>query len=231
VIVSFAGRLIQDESIAIASITSYVFSHLQQKRIVANMKEDKYDIFSQLDREIGRDLSGWRRDIIANFEKCLLAAYEIEEGKTDEPLNLTDPTVRQAIRSHAIDLFKDDWMESEASPQKGDFISVTGESYWHTQGNENDVPTLRKLPAEYKLQGAVAYWDIQPYVDQEGLELDAHTNPQLIFRYLRPFGVQLVIDHPTLTNEAGTSLPVHHERAYLPIHYEQTELRTYGYSQ
>lgn len=192
------------------------------------MKEDEHDIFSQLDHEIGRDLSDWRRDIIASFEKCCLVAYDIEEAKTDEPLNLTDPTVRQAIRSHVIDFLAADWVDSEASPHQGDFISVTGESYWHTQGSENDVPTLRKLPSGYKLQGVMAYWDIQPYIDQEGLEVDAHTSPQLIFQHLRPFGIQLVLDNPSVMNGAGVLLPVHHERAYIPLHYEQARLKVYS---
>lgn len=191
------------------------------------MKEDEYDIFSKLDNEIGRDLSGWRSDIIACFEKCCTVAYDIEEVRTGAPLNLTDPSVRQAVRSHIIDFLTADWTDLEASPHPGDFISVTGESYWHTQGSDNDVPVLHKLPAGHKLQGTVAHWDIRPYVDQEGLELDVHTNPELISGHIGLFGVHLILDNPTLTDDAGALLPVRYSQAYVPIHYKQAKLKTY----
>ena len=192
------------------------------------MGENEYDIFSRLDREIGHDLATWRHDILARFEACCRAAFEIEEAKTNEPLNLTDPTVYQAIKSHVIDFLITDWIDHEASPRPGDLISATGKSYWYTQDGNDGVLTALRLPAGHKVQGTLTHWDILPYIDEEGLEADAHKHPELIYKFFRPFGVHFILDNPTLTNEAGTLLPIHPERVYLPIHYEQSELRVYG---
>lgn len=190
------------------------------------MEGNEYDIFFELEREIGRDLSQWRRSIVASFEKCCLAAYQIEEAKA-EPLDLTDPAVRESIKKHIIDFLINDWIESKESPHPGDFISVTGGSYWHTLDNETGEMATFRLPIGYKIEGPLRHWDIKPYVDEAGLEVSAHRNPELALRHTHPFGLHLILDHPTIINDAGTILPISPKQAYLPIHYSRTTLKSF----
>lgn len=190
------------------------------------MEGNEYDIFSELEREIGRDLSQWRRSIIASFEKCCLASYKIEEAKA-EPLDLTDPAVRESIKSHTIDFLIAKWIDSKESPHPGDFISVTGESYWHTLDSDNGEMTTFRLPIGYKIQGSLLHPDVLPYIDEAGLAVGAHRDPELALRHTHPFGLHLVLSNPTITNEEGNLLPIYPEHVYLPIHYARAELRLY----
>lgn len=190
------------------------------------MEGNEYDIFFELEREIGRDLSQWRRSIIASFEKCCLAAYQIEESR-GEPLDLTDPAVRESIKKHIIDFLINDWIESKESPHPGDFISATGGSYWHTSDNETGEMTIFRLPIGYKIEGPLRHWDIKPYIDESGLEVGAHRNPELASRHTHPFGLHLILDHPTIISDAGTILPISPEQVYLPIHYSRTTLKSF----
>lgn len=190
------------------------------------MEGNEFDIFSRLEHEIGRDLSIWRHAILERYEVCYRVALEIEESKTNEPLDLNDPTASQAIRSRILDFLVSEWSDLEASPQPGDFISVTGESFWHAFDDDGELMTF-KLLAGHKVQGTLAFWDILPYIDEAGLGFDAHRSPELIAKYLRPFGVHLVLDSPTITDEHGAPIPISPERVYLPIHYEQAELSLY----
>ncbi|MNH50331.1 hypothetical protein D3C73_19450 [compost metagenome] len=190
------------------------------------MEGNEYDIFSELEHEIGRDLSQWRRDIIASFERSCLAAYEIEEAKTD-PLNLTDPAVRESVRKQIIDFLIAEWIDAKESPRPGDFISVAGESYWHTLDSSNgDLETFR-LPIGYKIQGSLLHWDVLPYIDEAGLEAHAHRDPELVYKHTHPFGLHLILADPTITNEHGNLMPIYPEQVYLPMHYERATLRLY----
>jgi hypothetical protein len=191
------------------------------------MEGNEYDIFSELEHEMGRDLTQWRRHIIACFERCCLAAFEIEEVKAD-PLDLTDPMVRESIKRHTIDFLISDWIDAKDSPRPGDFISVTGESYWHTIDDANREMTTFRLPMGYKIEGPLLHWDIFPYIDEAGLEEHVHRDSELAYRYTHPFGLHLILDHPTITNDVGTLLPIHPERVYLPIHYERAQLKVYS---
>ena len=190
------------------------------------MEGNEYDIFSQLEREMGRDLTQWRRHIVARFEKCCLAAYEIEEAKSD-PLDLTDPVVYESIKRHTIDFLIADWIEDKESPHPGDFISVTGESYWHLRDENNGEMTTRRLPIGYKIEGSLMHWDVLPYIDQVGLQLQAHRNPELAYQHTHHFGLHLILDNPTITTDTGRLLEIHPEQIYLPIHYEQATLKSY----
>lgn len=178
---------------------------------------------------MGRDLSFWRRDIISRFEVCCRVAFEIEEAKTDEPLDLTDPTVAQAIRRHVIDFLLADWMSLDDSPNESDFISATGESFWHTLDDTNGDLKTFKLETGHKIEGTLAHWNILPYIDEAGLDDDAHRHPELITKHLRHFGLHLVLDHPLLTDEQGAPVPIIPERIYLPIHYERAQLKRYSH--
>jgi hypothetical protein len=190
------------------------------------MEGNEYDIFSELEREIGRDLSQWRRSIVASFEKCCLAAYEIEEAKTD-PLNLTDPVVRESIKRHTIDFLIADWIDDKDSPHPGDFISVTGETYWHIRDEDSGEMTTRRLPIGYKIEGSLMHWDVLPYIDEAGLEMHVHHDPELAYRHTHHFGLHLILDHPTIISDAGTILPISPEQVYLPIHYSRTTLKSF----
>lgn len=190
------------------------------------MEGNEYDIFSELEHEIGRDLSQWRCSIIASFEKCCLAAYEIEEAKGD-PLDLTDPVVRESIKRHTIDFLIAEWIANKDSPHPGDFISVTGGSYWHVRDEDSGEMTVRRLPIGYKIGGSLMHWDVLPYIDEAGLEGNVHHDPELAYRHTHHFGLHLILDHPTITSDAGNLLPIHREQIYLPIHYARTELRCY----
>lgn len=190
------------------------------------MEGNEYDIFFELEREIGRDLSQWRRSIVTSFEKCCLAAYQIEESKAG-PLNLTDPAVRESIKKHIIDFLINDWIDSKESPHPGDFISATGGSYWHTSDNETGEMTIFRLPIGYKIEGPLRHWDIKPYIDEAGLEVGAHRNPELASKHTHPFGLHLILDHPTIISDAGTILPISPEQVYLPIHYSRTTLKSF----
>lgn len=190
------------------------------------MEENEYDIFSQLEHEIGRDLSQWRRGIIASFEKCCLAACKIEETKAGS-LDLGDPSVRESIKRHTIDFLINDWIDSKESPHSGDFISVTGGSYWHTLDSSNGEMETFRLPIGYKIQGPLLHWDILPYIDEAGLGAGAHRDPALTYKHTHPFGLHLVLDNPTITNEEGNLMPIYPEYIYLPIHYARAELRLY----
>jgi hypothetical protein len=191
------------------------------------MEPNEYDIFSQLEHEMGRDLTQWRRDIIARFETCCLAAFEIEEAKAD-PLDLTDPVVRESIKKHTIDFLIAEWIDHKDSPRPGDLISVTGESYWHTLDGSSGEMTTFRLPIDYKIEGPLLHWDILPYIDEHGLEARVHSNAELAYRHTHPFGLHLILDNPTITNDVGTLLPIHPEQVYLPIHYERAELKVYS---
>lgn len=191
------------------------------------MEPHEHDIFSRLEREISHDLSQWRRSIVASFETCCLTAYDIEESKSNEPLNLTDPSIRQAIRSRTIDFLMTDWMEFDDTPRKGDFVSLSGESFWHTLDDTNGDLKVFKLPANHKIHGNMMSWDILPYLDEAGLDEDAHKHPDLTSRYVRPFGIHLVLDSPTITDQQGVPAFIAPDRIYLPIHYERANLKLY----
>ena len=190
------------------------------------MDSSEHELFSRLEHELGRDLSAWRRDIVHRFESCFVAAYDIEASTRGGVLDVNDLTVRQAIRSRLIDLLAADWLRLADSPSHGDFISVTGETFWHTPSLD-DAPLVSKLPAGHKIQGEMAHWDIAPYVDEAGLEGDTYRQPEHIFSHLRLFGVHLVLDHPTFTNELGIPLPLKSDRITVPIHYERARLIRY----
>ena len=192
------------------------------------MKENEYDIFSQLEHEMGRDLSQWRRHIVASFEKCCLAALEIEEAKAGDALDLTDPATRESIKRHTIDFLIADWIDTKDSPHPGDFISATGESYWHTMDSSNGEMTTFRLPIGYKIQGPLQHWDILPYIDEAGLEARVHKNPEQASQHTHPFGLHLILDDPTITTDAGRLLQIYPEQIYLPIHYARTELKVYA---
>lgn len=175
---------------------------------------------------MGRDLTRWRREIIASFEKCCLAAMKTEEAKTGS-LDLTDPIVRESIKKHTIDFLIAEWLDHKDSPHPGDFISVAGETYWHTlDSDENEMTTFR-LPIGYKIEGPLLHWDILPYIDEAGLEENIHRSSELAYRYTHPFGLHLILDHPTITNDVGTLLPIYPEQIYLPLHYERASLKCY----
>lgn len=189
--------------------------------------DNEFDIFSRLEHEMGCDLTRWRRDIVGSFEKCCLAAMKMEEAKA-ESLDLTNAVVRESIKTHTINFLIAAWLDHEDSPHPGDFISVTGESYWHTLDSSNGEMTTFRLPMEYKIEGPLLHWDILPYIDEAGLEEHVHRNAELAYRYTHPFGLHLILDHPTITNDVGTILPVSPEQVYLPIHYERTQLKRYS---
>jgi hypothetical protein len=191
------------------------------------MERNEHDIFSQLEHEMGRDLSQWRRHIVARFEKSCQAAYEIEEAKIDDALNLTDPAVRASIKRHTIDFLIADWIEDKDSPRPGDFISVTGESYWHTMDTASGEMTPFRLPIGYKIEGPLLHWDILPYIDEAGLEARVHKDPELAYRHTHPFGLHLILDDPTITTDTGRLLQIYPDQIYLPIHYARTELKVY----
>ena len=190
------------------------------------MRGNEYDIFSELEREMGRDLTQWRHDIIAVFEQCCLAALEIEEARSD-PLDLTDPAVREAVKRHTTDFLVAGWLDLKDSPRPGDIIAATGETYWHTLDTGDGEMTTFRLPIGYKIEGPLMRWDILPYIDEAGLEARVHRNLELIGRHTHPFGLHLILDHPTITDERGGLLPIHAEQIYVPIHYERTALKAY----
>ena len=209
------------------SNTSLIAAIRKEAYSNSTMEGNEYDIFSQLEREIGRDLSQWRRKIIATFEEYCLAAYKIEESKA-EPLDLTNPAARESIKRHIIDFLIAEWIDSKDSPHPGDFISVTGESYWHTLDSSNGGMETFRLPIGYKIQGPLLHWDVLPYIDEAGLAAGAHRDPELTYRHTHPFGLHLVLDNPTITNEEGNLMPIYPEHIYLPIHYARAELRRYA---
>jgi hypothetical protein len=192
------------------------------------MKENEYDIFSQLEHEMGRDLTQWRRHIVASFERCCLAAFETEEAKTDDALDLTDPSVRESVKWHTVELLIAEWINIKDSPHPGDFISATGESYWHTMDTSSGELTTFRLPIGYKIEGSLQHWDILPYIDEAGLEERVHRDPELAYQHTHPFGLHLILDDPTITTDAGRLLPIHPDKIYLPIHYARTELKIYS---
>lgn len=189
--------------------------------------DNEFDIFSRLEHEMGRDLTRWRRDIVASFERCCLAAMKMEEAKSD-PLDLTDPAVRESIKRRTIDFLITEWLDHKDSPHPGDIISVTGESYWHTLDSSNGEMTTFRLPIDYKIEGPLMHWDILPYIDEAGLEGNVHRNSELTYRYTHDFGLHLILDHPTITNDVGTLLQIYPEQVYLPIHYERAQLKLYS---
>lgn len=67
-----------------------------------------------------------------------------------------------------------------------------------------------------------------PYIDEAGLEFGAHRKLELLHKYFRPFGIHLILDNPTITDEHGGLMSIYPERVYLPIHYERAKLELYG---
>lgn len=191
------------------------------------MEGKEYDIFSELEHELGRDLSQWRRHIVASFEKCCQAAIEMERAKSD-PLNLDDPVVYATIKHRTISFLIADWIEDKESPRPRDLISVTGSSYWYTLDETTGNMSPFRLPIGYKMEGPLIRWDVAPYIDEAGLDLDAHLNDELTYRHTRSFGVHLILEHPIITSDAGTLLQVDTDRAYVPIHYARTGLKLYS---
>jgi hypothetical protein len=192
------------------------------------MEGSEYDIFSRLEREMSRDLSQWRHDILSRFDVYCRIAFEAEEAKTDEPLNLIDPAVSQAIKSHLTDYLVAEWNSIDAAPKPNDFLSITGESFWHTYDSSDEGLMTYKLPKGHKIQGTLTRWDILPYIDEAGLELGAHRKLELIHKYFRPFGIHLMLDNPTITDEHGDLMSIYPERVYLPIPYERAKLELFG---
>lgn len=192
------------------------------------MESNEYDIFSELEHEIGRDLTQWRRHIVARFEKCCLAALEMEEAKINDAFDLTDPAVSEPIKNHIIDFLIAEWLDAKDSPRPGDFISVTGESYWYAPEEKGGEMRPFRLPIGYKIEGALQHWDVLPYIDEAGLETRVHRTPDLTYRHTHPFGLHLILDHPTITTDAGSLLPNRLEQIYLPIHYRRATLRTHS---
>lgn len=195
------------------------------------MEQNERDIFSRLEHEIGRDLSQWRRDIVASFEKCCLIAFEIEESKPPgSPLDINDPTVYQAIRNRVINLLAGVWIDDKNSPRPGDPIAVTGESYWLTLDSEAGEMTNFRLPIGYKIEGPLLHWDIKPYIDEAGLQERVHRNLELAYKHTHPFGLHLILDHPTICDEQGDILPIQPDQVYLPLHYARAQLKLYAQS-
>lgn len=191
------------------------------------MKGNEFDIFSELEHEIGRDLTQWRRRIVASFEKCCRAAMEIEEARVD-PVDISDAAVYDSIKRHTIDFLIADWIEDKDSPHPTDVISVSGESLWYAEDDTTEGMKPFRLPAGYKIEGSLQHFDVMPYIDQAGLEARVHRDPELAYRHTHPFGLHLILNHPTITNDVGTVLPIRPEYIYLPIHYEQAKLRAYS---
>lgn len=119
------------------------------------MEGSESDIFSRLEREMSRDLSQWRHNILGRFDICCRIAFETEEAKTDEPLNLIDPVVSQAIKSHLTDYLIAEWNSIDTAPKPNDYLSVTGESFWHTYDSSDEGLMIYKLPKGHKIQGTL----------------------------------------------------------------------------
>lgn len=190
------------------------------------MEGNEYDIFSELEHEMGRDLTQWRRRIVASFEKSCLAAMEIEEANADA-VDTSNPAVYQSIKNHTISFLTPDWIEDKDSPRPGDHIEATGESYCYANYTSDGKTMPFRLPIGYRLHGTLRYLDVSPYINEAGLELRVHTDPELAYRYTHPFGLHLVLALPTITTDAGRLLPRRPEQIYLPLHYARTGLKVY----
>ena len=192
------------------------------------MEGNEYDIFSELEHEMGRDLSQWRRDIVSSFEKCCRIAHDIEESRAGDAFDTTDPTIYGAIKRHTIDFHIADWLDRKESPHPGDIIAVTGESYWYTLDEANNTMTPFRLPIGYKIEGPLVHWDIQPYIDEAGLALGAYLDEKLASQHTHPFGLHLILDHPTFTSDAGSLLEIDADQVYVPMHYERADLKLFS---
>lgn len=192
------------------------------------MEGNEYDIFSHLEQEMGRDLSEWRSRIVTRFEQCRRAALEIEIAKAGAALDLNNSTVIDRVKNRILEFIIAEWIDEKESPGPGDLIAVTGESYWRMHDEESEQLVIRRLPIGHKIEGALLHLDILPYIDEAGLVVLAHSDPELEAQHTHHFGLHLVLHDPTIVNEVGTLLPIHPEQVYVPIHYERAKLRAYA---
>ena len=191
------------------------------------MEHNGYDIFAELDHEMGRDLSQWRREAVASFEGCFSVACDIEQSRSRTRLDFNNPAVREMLKNRTINLLLAELRDMDGSPKPGDLISVTGETYWHIQEEGDDGPRIRKLPAGHKIQGDLMHYDIGPYIDEQGLDIDVHLYPERLTTQLKMFGLQLVLTDLSHHDEFGEELRMTAKQIYLPIHYQRAELRLY----
>lgn len=190
------------------------------------MTASEHDMFSRYEREIGRDLSAWRHDIIGRFERHCVEVLDAEEARLGE-LDLDDPTVVGHIRSQVSEYIGARWDDIEGAPHEGDILSVTGECFWYALNTDRGALDVHMLAAGYTLQGKLAGRSVLPYVNQFGLVAGAERNRRIMQRYLNPFGLHLVLDAPTFRNHYGAQLAVSPERVFLPIHYDKAVLKLY----
>lgn len=191
------------------------------------MERNEQDIFFDLEHEMGRDLTQWRRDITASFERCCRIAIEMEELRADDALEPADTATQESIKRHTIDFLIADWIDHKDSPHPRDFISVTGETYWYADDEETGEPVPYRLPMGHKLEGTLMRFEIRPYITEAGLEKRVHRNASKVYQYTHPYGLHLILEHATVVNDAGNVLPIYPDTVYLPIHYERAALRVY----
>ena len=193
------------------------------------MKEPREgDVFSRLERDMVHDLSAWRHEVVELFNTTYEAALEVQQSKSSGRSPLVNPASVQEMHLNVTYGLAEEWDELEDAPQPGEYMQIGGPVSWYdARGDEKVSPTMHLLLEGRHIYGNYVDWKILPNYE-EMVRLSLEGSQSAPPSQARAFGLYLVIEDPTFTDQANNVLQIYKDEIYVPVHYERSRFVIYG---